>query len=135
MNGDHPFLKSCGGLEADKRTFSYFIPNKTMQWNCQANQGNPTKSKAVNDVIQDVKFAEVCKLGKVPNTKHDLKCPEFCKTLHMLERNEKTALQQQAAAERSQMRTFLGSQFAIINGNLARRQNIEDTGVCVHALF
>jgi len=72
-------------LEQVKKAVSYFHPNKLQPWNAQAKCGNPTRSVPVNDVIKEVKRAEVRKQGVPSRAKRDLKRQEFRKTLRMLE--------------------------------------------------
>jgi uncharacterized protein YfaQ (DUF2300 family) len=55
-----------------QKTVPYFMPNKNMQWNVKKEDMNPTKSVAVNDLIKQVKKAELQKKGKQRNTKRDL---------------------------------------------------------------
>ena len=86
---DHPTFARDEGLLFAKKVVSFFMPpNREMAWNIQAGdggQGNPTKSRIINDVIKDVKKAQVRKLGKKSNAKRDLKRAEFRKTLRILE--------------------------------------------------
>jgi len=72
-------------LEQVKKAVSCFHPNKLQPWNAQAKCGNPTRSVPVNDVIKEVKRAEVRKQGVPSRAKRDLKRQEFRKTLRMLE--------------------------------------------------
>ena len=66
-----------------KKAVSFFHLNKNMPWNKQARQGNPTRSLAVNAVIEDVKKQQVRKRGKVSQAKRDLRRSELKKTLQL----------------------------------------------------
>ena len=82
---DWPTVCRSSALEQCKKAVSWFMPNKHMQWNVQSNCGNPTKSVPANDVIKDVKLAEVRKKGKKSCVKRDIKKNEFKKTVHIAE--------------------------------------------------
>jgi hypothetical protein len=61
------------------------MPNKQMPWDVRFNSGNPTRSIPVNDVIKDVKKAEVQKQGRPLQAKRVLKRNEYHRTMHILE--------------------------------------------------
>ena len=63
---------------------SYFMPNR-QHWVVGADVGNPTKSEPVNQVINNVKKAEVRKQGRASNAKRDMKKAEFRKTIQLLQ--------------------------------------------------
>jgi hypothetical protein len=82
---NHPTHCRSSVLEQAKKSISpWFMPNKHMSWDVRSNTGNPTKSVPVNDVIKDVKKAEVRKLCKPLQAKRDMKRGEFSKTLQIL---------------------------------------------------
>jgi hypothetical protein len=85
---DHPTHCRSTLLEQSKKAISWFMPNKHMPWDVRSNSGNPTRSIPVNDVIKDVKKAEVRKQGRPSQAKRDLKRAEFRKTLRVLEADE-----------------------------------------------
>jgi hypothetical protein len=80
---DRPTECRASNLAFCKKALSYFMPNK-QHWIVGANVGNPTKSDPVNQVIFDVRKAEVRKQGRASNAKRDMKKPEFRKTLQLL---------------------------------------------------
>ena len=47
-----------------KKAISYFIPNNHMQWNEQSKVGNPTRSKAVNQLLLYILRKEVRRQGR-----------------------------------------------------------------------
>ena len=47
-----------------KKAISFFMPNRLMVWNADTEQGNPTRSSLVNNLIKRVKKQEVWKQGK-----------------------------------------------------------------------
>ena len=81
---DRPTLRSSSGISFCKKAISYFMADGSAQWNTQAQTGNPTMSRAVNRLIQEIKKLEVRKQGKKSNAKRDMKRPEFKKTLELL---------------------------------------------------
>lgn len=85
---DRPTHCRSSLLEQAKKAVSWSMPNKHMSWDVRSNSGNPTKSIPVNDVIKDVKKAEVRKQGRPPKAKRDMKRNEFRKTLRLLEAQE-----------------------------------------------
>lgn len=71
-------------LEAYKKNISYYMPNKLVGWNVQLMTGNPTRSAPVNQLIRDVKKAEVRKRGKATLARRPLEFDEFSKLVEML---------------------------------------------------
>jgi hypothetical protein len=57
--------RSCT-LEYWKKAISSFMPNKHMPWDCISNEGNPTRSQEVQDVIKAVKKFEVRRVSPAP---------------------------------------------------------------------
>ena len=74
---DLPTVGRSSSLEFAKKAISYFMPNKNMAWNEQTQQGNPTRSSVLNDLIKVVKKKEVRKLGKASSARRPLVLPEF----------------------------------------------------------
>ena len=77
LDVDLPTVGRSNSLEFAKKAISYFMPNKNMPWNEQAQQGNPTRSSVLNDMIKVVKKKEVRKLGKASSARRALALPEF----------------------------------------------------------
>ena len=61
---DKPTLGRSTSLAYYKKAISFFMPNKRMTWNEITNQGNPTRSAKVNDLIKAVRKKEVRGQGK-----------------------------------------------------------------------
>ena len=74
---DLPTTGRASTLEFAKKAISYYMPNKNMVWNMQTNQGNPTRSKDLNDFIKDVRKKEVRKQGKPSQARRALTESEF----------------------------------------------------------
>ena len=60
---DFPTLNRANTLGYWKKAISSFMPNQNMTWNCIRDEGNPTRSQEVLDVIKDIKKYEVRKQG------------------------------------------------------------------------
>ena len=69
-------------LEACKRALSYYMPHRTVPW-CN-NQGNPTRSAPVNDIIKEVKKFEVRGEGSPSKAKRAVRPNEFCHAIRIL---------------------------------------------------
>jgi len=63
---DRPMNCRSNSLKYWKKALSHFMPNKHHQWNDITRTGNPTRSQAVNDMIQAVVRFEVRKQGTPP---------------------------------------------------------------------
>ena len=57
----NPTLAQSNTLKYWKKALSFFMPNKLMLWNRISNQGNPTRSTEIDDLIKRVKKKEVRK--------------------------------------------------------------------------
>jgi hypothetical protein len=58
-----PVLYSTG-----KKRFLFFHPNRLMDWSSGRNEGNPTRSIEINNLIKRVKKKEVRKQGVASQT-------------------------------------------------------------------
>ena len=45
-------------IEYNKKAVSWYMPNRLQAWNSDAQNGNPTRSVQVNDIIKDLKKQE-----------------------------------------------------------------------------
>ena len=79
-----PNLCRSSSLQYWKKALSYYMPNGLQHWNIQAGVGNPTKSKAVNDVIKNAKKAEVRKQGKPSQARRPFTKDEYSAMLRQL---------------------------------------------------
>ena len=66
-----------------KKAISHFMPNRNTNWVVETSTGNPTRYVQVNDVIRQVRLAEVRRLGVASNVKRDLKRHEYHLTLRL----------------------------------------------------
>jgi hypothetical protein len=82
---DNPMHGRSSSLMYYKKAISHFMPNTLFPWNVGTGQGNPTRSKAVNDLIKAVKKKEVRKQGKPSNAKRALDLIEMKQVLNLLE--------------------------------------------------
>ena len=82
---DKPVHCRSSNLEFAKKAISFFMPDRIAPWTTRDKTGNPTRSVQVNQVIKDVKKAEVRKEGVPSQARRDLKRNEFEKTLEILE--------------------------------------------------
>jgi regulator of replication initiation timing len=82
-----PTLCRSSSLAYWKKALSKFMPNKLMQWNALAGQGNPTKSSEVNDLIAKVKKCEVRRQGKKSSARRATKPEEYKRIIELLEEN------------------------------------------------
>ena len=74
-------------LESYKKNISYYMPNKLIGWNVATQTGNPTRSVPVNQLIKDVKKAEVRRQGKSSCARRPLEYDEFEKLVKMIRGN------------------------------------------------
>ena len=72
-------------IEFAKKAVSFFMPNRLMGWNSLRNEGNPTRSLEVNNLIKAVKKDEVRKVGKKSSARRPITKPEFRKVIQLLE--------------------------------------------------
>jgi hypothetical protein len=68
-----------------QKAISHFMPNNIFPWNVGTMQGNPTRSKDVNDLIKAAKMKEVQKQGKPSNAKRALNLVKMKQFLPLLE--------------------------------------------------
>jgi hypothetical protein len=87
---DRPLYWRSNTLYQAKKALSHYMPQSHAPWNPLTNppSGNPTKSKEVNDLIKEVKKAEVRKIGKESQATRALKTPEFRLSQVILQRHE-----------------------------------------------
>jgi len=80
--GHRPTNCRSSTLEATKRALSYYMPHRTVPW-CN-NQGNPTRSTPVNDVIKEVKKFEARGEGSPSKAKRAVRPNEFSHAIRLL---------------------------------------------------
>lgn len=69
----NPTLARSNSIKYWKKALSFFMPNRLMAWNRLTNQGNPTRSIEINDLIKRVKKKEVCKQGVPSSARRPMK--------------------------------------------------------------
>jgi len=77
-----PIFCRSSTLEATKRALSYYMPHRHVPW-CN-NQGNPTRSAPLNDLIKEVKKFEVRGEGSPSKAKRAVRPNEFAHALRIL---------------------------------------------------
>jgi len=85
---DSPELARSCTLMYYKKALSWYMPNKHIPWNELTNEGNPTKSSKVNELISDLKLAEVRHRGAPPKTRRPLETEELEQLVTLLEEND-----------------------------------------------
>jgi hypothetical protein len=78
---DLPTLCRSSTLEVYKKALSWYMPNRVACWDEIRKNGNPTRSKEINELIKHVKKKEVRLQGKAPCTKRALTQDELCQIL------------------------------------------------------
>ena len=76
----NPIHYRSSSLAYWKKALSFFMPNKIMAWNEMTNQGNPTRSTEINELIKRVKKKEVRRQGKESTARRPMDSAEYCLT-------------------------------------------------------
>ena len=82
-----PIYARSNTLYFMKKAISNYIPRKSMAWDPIRNEGNPTRSDLVNDLIKKVKRFEVRQEGVQSSARRPLEYKEYLNILKIL-RNE-----------------------------------------------
>ena len=64
------------------------MPRKAVQWDVPRGEGNPTKSPLVNQVIKNVKKAEIRKEGVSPKARRELEYNEYLLLLTLIRKSD-----------------------------------------------
>jgi hypothetical protein len=75
-----------------KKALSSFMPNRLMPWNEITGVGNPTRSKALNDLIKSVKKKEVRGQGAPSQARRSIKDAEFRRVVELLKDEEEDSI-------------------------------------------
>jgi hypothetical protein len=67
-----------------KKALSSYMPNRLMTWNVAIQQGNPTKSAEVNNLIKKVKKCEVRHVGAPSKARRAAKMDEYRAAMRIL---------------------------------------------------
>jgi hypothetical protein len=73
----NPTLARSNSLEFYKKSISFFMPNRLIVWVSGRNEGNPTRSNEVNNLIKRVRKKEVRKQGVAPQCRRAMTETEF----------------------------------------------------------
>jgi hypothetical protein len=73
----NPVHARSSSLEFWKKAISFYMPNRLVPWSTTNDEGNPTKSIDVNDLIRRVKKKEVRKQGVAPQSRRSMTEREF----------------------------------------------------------
>jgi len=84
----NPISARSNSLTYWKKAISFFHPDRLMEWSSGRNEGNPTRSIEVNNLIKRVKKKEVRKQGVVSQTRRPMTEREF-RLLHSILRDPK----------------------------------------------
>jgi hypothetical protein len=82
----NPISARSSSLQYWKKAISFFHPNRLMVWSAGRNEGNPTRSVEINNLIKRVKKKEVRKQGVASQTRRAITELEF-RTLHTVFRD------------------------------------------------
>jgi hypothetical protein len=82
----NPTLARANLLEYWKKALSFFMPNRLIVWVLGRNEGNPTRSIEVNNLIKRVRKKEVRKQGVAPQCRRAMTEAEF-RTMQNILRN------------------------------------------------
>ena len=71
-----------------KKALSSFMPNRLMPWNEISGVGNPTRSRALNDLIKHVKKKEARAQGAPSQARRSIKEAEFRRVIELLKEEQ-----------------------------------------------
>lgn len=74
---DPPRNYRLNTIKVWKKSWSYFMPNKTMTWNEVARIGNPTRSSLINDLFGAINKMETARRGVPSQARRSLKAGEY----------------------------------------------------------
>jgi hypothetical protein len=86
----NPISARSSSLQYWKKAISFFHPNRLMEWSAGRNEGNPTRSIEINNLIKQVKKKEVRKQGVASQTRRPMTEREF-RLLHKILRDKKNS--------------------------------------------
>jgi len=83
-NDANPTEARSNSLEYWKKALPSYMPNRLMTWNVATQQGNPTKSAEVNNLIKKVKKCEVRHVGAPSQARRAATMNEYRTAMHIL---------------------------------------------------
>lgn len=78
----------CNSVKYWKKALSSFMPNRLMAWNELNGVGNPTRSRALNDLIKYIKKKEARGQGAPTKTRRSIKEGEYDRVLELLKEKD-----------------------------------------------
>jgi Transcriptional activator of glycolytic enzymes len=88
----NPTLARANSLEYWKKALSFFMPNRLIVWVSGRNEGNPTRSLEVNNLIKRVRKKEVRKQGVAPQCRRAMTEGEFRAMQNILRNHDSGSL-------------------------------------------
>jgi hypothetical protein len=88
----NPISARSSSLSFWKKAISFFMPNRLIVWTSGRNEGNPTRSIEVNNLIKRVKKKEVRKQGVVSQCRRAITDDEFRKMHRILQTYQPNSL-------------------------------------------
>jgi len=88
----NPTLARGNSLAFWKKAISFFMPNRLMVWVSGRNEGNPTRSIEVNNLIKRVKKKEVRKQGAASQCRRAITEDEFRTMQKILRNHDRTSM-------------------------------------------
>jgi hypothetical protein len=88
----NPTLARSNSLAFWKKAISFFMPNRLIAWTSGRNEGNPTRSIDVNNLIKRVKKKEVRKQGVASQCRRAITEAEFRTMQKILQNHDRNSL-------------------------------------------
>ena len=111
----NPVSARSSSLNFYKKSISFYMPNRLIAWSTTRNEGNPTRSNEINDLLKRVKRKEVRKQGVSPKCRRAITDREFRLLLTVLQaENSEIAVATNPIVLRFGLPALLNFQFHLI---------------------
>ena len=111
----NPVSARSSSLNFYKKSISFYMPNRLIAWSTTRNEGNPTRSNEINDLLKRVKRKEVRKQGVSPQCRRAITDREFRLLLTVLQaENSEIAVATNPIVLRFGLPALLNFQFHLI---------------------
>ena len=111
----NPVSARSSSLNFYKKSISFYMPNRLIVWSTTRNEGNPTRSNEINDLLKRVKRKEVRKQGVSPKCRRAITEREFRLLLTVLQAaNSEIAVATNPIVLRFRLPALLNFQFHLI---------------------
>ena len=111
----NPVSARSSSLNFYKKSISFYMPNRLIVWSTTRNEGNPTRSNEINDLLKRVKRKEVRKQGVSPKCRRAITEREFRLLLTVLQAaNSEIAVATNPIVLRFGLPALLNFQFHLI---------------------